>query len=126
MQGERDVAASGVNGPVTSPGYGGISEGTVGEPAATGKEGATERPAAQQDDNSPKPPEGRDEAPGDPKEGAPPEAETDPAAAAPDDPPDSPAIPGLLDPDHPARPESSAEHRSSWPDEGGTGEAGTG
>jgi hypothetical protein len=62
MQGERDVAASGVNSPVTSPGYGGISEGTVGEP----------------------------------------------------------------DPAQPARRESSAEHRSSWPDEGGTGEAGTG
>jgi hypothetical protein len=120
MQGERDVGASDVNGPVKSPGYGGISEGTVGEP------GATERPATQQDDKSPKPPEGRDEAPGEPGEGAPPEADTDPAKAVPADPPGSPAIPGLLDPNQPARRESSAEHRSSWPDEGGTGEAGTG
>ena len=36
------------------------------------------------------------------------------------------AIPGVLDESKPLNLESSAEHKSSWPDEGATGEAGAG
>jgi hypothetical protein len=48
------------------------------------------------------------------------------AQAEPGDAPADEAIPGLLDQRRPLHYESSAEHKSSWPDEGGTGEAGAG
>ncbi|WP_437336868.1 hypothetical protein [Sorangium sp. So ce394] len=102
------------------PGYGGLSEGTVGDPSAAGQKGA---PAA---------PEGRKGAPDAREQVArDQDVEEGDASAGPVDTPrgggsSNEAIPGVFDGSKPLNPESSAEHKSSWPDEGATGEAGAG
>ncbi|WP_437318993.1 hypothetical protein [Sorangium sp. So ce385] len=106
------------------PGYGGLSEGTVGDPSAAGQKGAPAQPAAA--------PEGREGA-ADGREQAAGGQDVEEGDASPG-PVDTPrgggssneAIPGVFDASKPLNPESSAEHKSSWPDEGATGEAGAG
>ncbi|WP_437579004.1 hypothetical protein [Sorangium sp. So ce887] len=123
-QDERPMQGRSPDSPAASPpGYGGISEGTVGDPSAAGQGGAPAPPAA--------PPQGEG-APG-AREPAARGQDVDEGDAAPE-PVDMPrgggspneAIPGVLDGSKPLNPESSADHKSSWPDEGGTGEAGAG
>ncbi|WP_438009016.1 hypothetical protein WME89_10110 [Sorangium sp. So ce321] len=110
------------------PGYGGISEGTVGDPGGAGQGGA---PAAPQGSAPAAAPQGSAGNPG-AREKAARGEDLDEGDA--DDAVDTPrgggssneVIPGVLDQSKPLTPESSAEHKSSWPDEGATGEAGAG
>ncbi|WP_438000071.1 hypothetical protein WMF26_09575 [Sorangium sp. So ce185] len=120
-QDERTMNGRAPQSPAASPpGYGGLSEGTVGDPSAAGQKGA---PAA---------PEGRKGAPDAREQGArDQDVEEGDAWAGPVDTPrgggsSNEAIPGVFDGSKPLNPESSAEHKSSWPDEGATGEAGAG
>ncbi|WP_437816425.1 hypothetical protein [Sorangium sp. So ce1078] len=121
-QDERTKQGRGAESPAASPpGYGGISEGTVGDPSAAGQRGAPASPAA--------PPQG--EGAQGAREQAARGQDVDEGDAAPVDTPrgggsSNEAIPGVLDASKPLNPESSADHKSSWPDEGGTGEAGAG
>ncbi|WP_437726327.1 hypothetical protein [Sorangium sp. So ce861] len=127
-QDERTMEGRAPERPAASPpGYGGLSEGTVGDPSAAGaagQKGAPEKPAAA--------PEGREGAP-DAREQAAGGQDVEEGDASPG-PVDTPrgggssneAIPGVFDGSKPLDPESSAEHKSSWPDEGATGEAGAG
>ncbi|WP_437939777.1 hypothetical protein [Sorangium sp. So ce341] len=124
-QDERTMNGRAPQSPAASPpGYGGLSEGTVGDPSAAGQKGAPAEPAAA--------PEGRKGAP-DAREQAARDKDVE-EGDAPAEPVDTPrgggsgneAIPGVFDGSKPLNPESSAEHKSSWPDEGATGEAGAG
>ncbi|WP_437572371.1 hypothetical protein [Sorangium sp. So ce542] len=124
-QDERTKEGRAPQSPAASPpGYGGLSEGTVGDPSAAGQKGTPAASAAA--------PEGREGAP-DAREQAAggQDVEEGDASAGPVDTPrgggsSNEAIPGVLDGSKPLNPESSAEHKSSWPDEGATGEAGAG
>ncbi|XYI00333.1 hypothetical protein ACMHYB_11510 [Sorangium sp. So ce1128] len=115
--------------PASPPGYGGISEGTVGDPGGAGQKGA---PAAPQGSAPAAAPQGSAGNPGASEKAARGE-DLDEGDAEPE-PVDTPrgrgssneVIPGVLDQNKPLNPESSAEHKSSWPDEGATGEAGAG
>ncbi|WP_437735749.1 hypothetical protein [Sorangium sp. So ce1335] len=125
-QEERTKEGQGPESPAASPpGYGGISEGTVGDPGGAGQNGAAPaRPAAppQGDAGGPEAREqaarGEDINEGDAAPGS--------AGTPRDGGSCNEVIPGVLDHSKPLNPESSAEHKSSWPDEGATGEAGAG
>ncbi|WP_437782809.1 hypothetical protein [Sorangium sp. So ce1097] len=124
-QEERTKEGRGPESPVASPpGYGGLSEGTVGDPGGAGRTGQSGCPAApsQGDAGGPEAREqaarGEDINEGDAAPGA---ADTPREGGSPNE-----VIPGVLDHSKPLNPESSAEHKSSWPDEGATGEAGAG
>ncbi|XXX79490.1 hypothetical protein WMF30_12020 [Sorangium sp. So ce134] len=126
-QDERTMQGRGPESPAASPpGYGGISEGTVGDPSAAGQagqKGAPAKPAAPQADESA--PGAREQAASgqDVEEG---DASPGPVDAPRGGGSSNEAIPGVFDGSKPLNPESSAEHKSSWPDEGATGEAGAG
>ncbi|KYG06640.1 hypothetical protein BE21_33710 [Sorangium cellulosum] len=121
-QDERTMNGRAPQSPAASPpGYGGLSEGTVGDPSAAGQKGAPAKPAAAPEGA----PDAREQATGDQ------DVEEGDASAGPVDTPrgggsSNEAIPGVFDGSNPLNPESSAEHKSSWPDEGATGEAGAG
>ncbi|MGK3965878.1 hypothetical protein WMF38_17075 [Sorangium sp. So ce118] len=139
-QDERTREGRAAESPAASPpGYGGISEGTVGDPGGAGQGGAPAaprggagNPAAPQGGAPAAAPQGNAGNPGarekaargeDLDEGdAEPEAVDTPRGGG----SSNEAIPGVLDESKPLTPESSAEHKSSWPDEGATGEAGAG
>lgn len=102
---------------VSPPGYGGLSEGGVGDPSAPKEAGPlADTTAAEQ--GAPRAPAGQGEG-GEGAGGH--DQEEMPHART-----NGNAIPGLLDQSQPIQLESSAEHKSSWSDEGGTGEAGAG
>ncbi|AGP34756.1 hypothetical protein [Sorangium cellulosum] len=121
-QDERTMNGRASQSPAASPpGYGGLSEGTVGDPSAAGQKGAPAKPAAAPEGA----PDAREQAARDQ------DVEEGDASAGPVDTPrgggsSNEAIPGVFDGSKPLNPESSAEHKSSWPDEGATGEAGAG
>jgi hypothetical protein len=124
-QDERTKEGRAAESPAASPpGYGGISEGTVGDPGGAGQNGS---PAGQK-----APPQGGAGAAGGREQAARGEDvnEGDVDSDAVDTPrgggSTNEAIPGVLDESKPLNLESSAEHKSSWPDEGATGEAGAG
>lgn len=102
---------------VNPPGYGGLSEGSVGDPSALNEAGPPADTTAGEQ-KAPRAPAAQREC----SEGAGGHDEKEmPHARSNDD-----CLPGLLDQSEPIRLESSAEHKSSWDDEGGTGEAGAG
>ncbi|WP_155798629.1 hypothetical protein [Sorangium cellulosum] len=124
-QDERTKEGRAAESPAASPpGYGGISEGTVGDQGGAGQNAS---PAGQK-----APPQGGAGAPGGREKAARGEDvdEGDAGLDAVDTPrgggSSNEAIPGVLDESKPLNLESSAEHKSSWPDEGATGEAGAG
>ncbi|AUX29902.1 MULTISPECIES: hypothetical protein [Sorangium] len=131
-QDERTIQGRGPERPAASPpGYGGLSEGTVGDPSAAGQKGAPAEPTKGAPAEPAATPEGREGAAGareqaahgqDVEEGdASPGVDTPRGGGSSNE-----AIPGVFDGSKPLTPESSAEHKSSWPDEGATGEAGAG
>ncbi|WP_433934582.1 hypothetical protein AB3662_08255 [Sorangium cellulosum] len=122
-QDERTKEARAAESPAASPpGYGGISEGTVGDPGGAGQNGspAGQKAPPQRDAGAPK---GREQAARgeDVDEGDADAVDTPRGGGSSNE-----AIPGVLDESKPLNLESSAEHKSSWPDEGATGEAGAG
>ncbi|WP_437652394.1 hypothetical protein [Sorangium sp. So ce1182] len=119
------------------PGYGGISEGTVGDQGGAGQGGAPAAPqgsapaAAPQGSAPAAAPQGSAGNPGAREKAARGEDLEEGDAEEDVDTPrgggsSNEVIPGVLDQSKPLTPESSAEHKSSWPDEGATGEAGAG
>lgn len=127
---ERTATGCGPGRPATSPpGYGGLSEGGVGDPSAAGQDATPpdaaarpQRPAGAKAREQAA--QGQGEA-GE-REAGEREVQTEPAEEPRDGGSDNEVIPGVLNGNRQVIYESSAEHKSSWPDEGGTGEAGAG
>ncbi|MGK4006849.1 hypothetical protein WMF31_29775 [Sorangium sp. So ce1036] len=123
---ERNAAGRGADRPAAGPpGYGGISEGSVGDPSAAGQN-ATPPDAGVRPQGSAGASGAREQAARGEGEAGEREAQTEPVDAPRDGGSGNEVIPGVLHGDGSVTYESSAEHKSSWPDEGGTGEAGAG
>ncbi|AUX40616.1 uncharacterized protein SOCE26_020170 [Sorangium cellulosum] len=122
-QEERNSGGRGPASPVASPpGYGGLSEGSVGDPTASGQKGTAPEAAGSQESAGSGGERGEARGQRDVVEGGAEDAVDTPRNGG----SGNEVIPGVLDDKGQVSYESSAEHKSSWPDEGGTGEAGAG
>ncbi|WP_437679214.1 hypothetical protein [Sorangium sp. So ce131] len=134
---ERNSAGRAAASPAASPpGYGGISEGSVGDPTTSGQKGTAPGAGSQGSagaggEREQARDQGRAGAAGEREQAR---GQRDAVEGGAEEAVDTPrnggsgneVIPGVLDANRQVNYESSAEHKSSWPDEGGTGEAGAG